>query len=68
MTLYEKILTFDVDAMSEFITELICSTEDRMLESVHNQGFSVSLVRLDRELQVSSNKLMLLREVDDGDS
>lgn len=68
MTLYEKILTFDVDAMAEFVTELIVSTEERLLRSVSAQGVNASLVGLAPEIRVAENKATLLREVDDGDS
>ena len=68
MTLYEKILTFDVDAMAEFVTELIVNTEERLLHSVAAQGVNVSLVSLAREIRVAENKATLLQEVDDGNS
>lgn len=64
MTLYEKILTFDVDAMAAFVTELVISTEERLLESVTAQGYNASIVSMAPEVRQAENKFTLLQEVD----
>ena len=66
MTLYEKILTFDVDEMAAFVTELVISAEQRMLQSVSAQGYDASIVSLATELRQAENKATLLQEVEDG--
>lgn len=68
MTLYEKILTFDVDDMAAFVTELVMSTEQRILQSVSAQGYDASLVSLAPELRQAENKATLLQEVHDGNT
>lgn len=68
MTLYEKILTFDVDAMAEFVTELVTATEDRFLESMDARGVKASIVRSHRDLLVLSNRSLLLQEAQDDNT
>lgn len=66
MTLYEKILTYDIDTMAAFIYGLIAGTEERIQESLHRQGLSVSLVRVSEDLQIADNIEMLMQEVNDA--
>lgn len=68
MTLYEKILTFDVDAMAAFVTGLVIGTEERLLASVTAQGYNASIVSIAPEVRQAENKFMLLQEVDYGDT
>lgn len=65
MTLYDKIMTYDVDTMAAFIYGLIAGTEERIQESLHRQGFCVSLIRVSEDLQIADNVRMLTQEVDD---
>ena len=70
MTLYEKILTFDELAMAEFITELVESTEYRLLVNVTSSGVNASIVHPPREFRVMENLHTLRQEVEEehGDS
>lgn len=68
MTLYEKILTFDVEAMASFIQELIYTTEEGFLADMSKQGYDASIVRVHPDVQLASNISMLLQEVEDADS
>ena len=65
MTLYEKILTFNVDDMAIFIQEIVNSTEERLLQDVSKQGYEVSLVRIHPDVQFANNLKTLLTEFDD---
>ena len=62
ITMYDIIMSFDVDAMAEFITEL-CQERDRYcLERLQEAGIDATLVQLAREIQVENNKFWLLSE------
>ena len=65
MTFYEKIKSYDVEELAEFIYGLCEGTEERLLESLERQGYEASLVRIAPEIQISENINMLLQEVDD---
>jgi hypothetical protein len=68
MTYYEKILSFDIEEMAEFIYGVIATTEEEMLASVSRQGYEVSLVRVAPALRIAENLQRLMEEVDNGDT
>ena len=68
MTLYETILTYDVDAMAGHIYGLIVGTEERLLGSLSALGIDASLATLPEEIRIEQIKQDLLREVDYGDT
>lgn len=65
MTLYEKIMTYDIDTLAAFIYGLIVETEEGMLQMLSNKGIDCSLVNLSPELRIANNVLMLSQEVPD---
>lgn len=65
MTLYEQIMTYDVETMAGFIYGLVSGTEERILESLERQGVKASLIRVAPEIQMEENVQTLLREVED---
>ena len=65
MTLYEKILQYDVEDLAEFIYGLISGTEERCLEMLHKNGIEASFVSIAPELQIAENVMMLMQEVGD---
>lgn len=65
MTVYEKIQTFDIVSMAEFIYTLINDTELKMLNSLSKQGIDARLVDFGKDARINENVEMLLQEVDD---
>jgi hypothetical protein len=65
MTLYDKIMTYDVETLAAFIYGLCQGTEERIQESLHNQGLDTIVVSVSEEQQIADNVDMLLQEVDD---
>ena len=65
MTLYVRLMTYDVETLAAVIYGLSAQTEENMLESVERQGIKASLVRVAPEIQIEENVQMLLQEVED---
>ena len=65
MTRYEKIKSWDVDALAEFIYGLIAETEDHMLGIISALGVEASLASLSEDVRIANIKYDLLQEVDD---
>ena len=65
MTLFEKIQTYTIEEMAEFIYGLISGTEEKCLISLHEKGIDASFVSLAPELCIADNVEMLMQEVDD---
>ena len=68
MTLYEKILNYDLDDMAGHIYGLIAGTEERLLGNLSALGLDVSLATASEDVRIAQIKADLLQEVDDGDS
>lgn len=68
MTLYEKILNYDIDAMAAHMYGLIVGTEERLLGELSALGVEVSLVTASEDIRIAQLKQDLLKEVDDGDT
>ena len=66
MTLYEKILTYDIDTMAAFIYGLTSGTEERIRNQLAMQGVSTTTFEPCEEICIANNVKMLLEEVDDG--
>lgn len=67
MTLYERIRTWDMETLAEFLTTLLESAEDNLLESVNkhfHEGDGAMLVRLDHDVRVEMNIRFLMQEYD----
>lgn len=65
MTLYELIQTWDADTLAEFLTTIMETTEDNLLESVSKhlpEGCGASLVRVDHDVRKNSNLELLMEE------
>ena len=65
MTYYDLIMTFSVDDMAEFITQLCQERDQYCLEQLQEAGIDATLVQLAREIQVEENKRMLLMRLGD---
>ena len=65
MTLYDKITTYSIEDLAAFIYGLCRGTEERIQESLHRQGFDVTLVSVSKEVQIADNVAMLEQEVPD---
>ena len=68
MTLYEKILTYDVDTMAAYIFGIIDGTEERLLGNLSALGIDASLCTVSEDLRIAQIKQDLLQEVDDADT
>lgn len=66
MTYYEKILSFDIEEMAEFIYGVIATTEEEIQRSLARQGIEGTLVRPMPEIRIADNLQRLQMEVDDG--
>jgi hypothetical protein len=65
MTLYELIQTWDVETLAEFLTVLLESNEDNLLESASRhlpEGIDVSLVSVDHDVRKDKNIELLMQE------
>lgn len=65
MNKYQKIKSYDVDALACFIYGLIAQTEDKMLGKLSALGVEVSLCSLSEDLRIAQIKRDLLEEEDD---
>ena len=63
MTLYEKIIAYDINTLAEFIYGIIADTEENMLKMLSNKGINCSLVNLSPDLRIANNVLLLSQEV-----
>lgn len=68
MTLYEKILTYDVDAMAAHIHDIISGTEERLLGNLSALGIDASLSTLSEDIRIAQIRYDLMREVSDGNT
>lgn len=68
MTLYEKILTYDVDTMAAHIYGIISGTEERLLGNLSDLGIDASLSTLSEDIRIAQIKHDLMREVSDGNT
>lgn len=64
MTLYEKILTYDVDTMAAHMYGLIVGTEERLLANLSALGIDATLCTLSEDARIALLKQDLLQEVD----
>lgn len=65
MTLYEKIIEYDIDTLAAFIYGVVAETEEGMLKMLSNKGIECSLVNLSPDLRIANNVLLLSQEVSD---
>lgn len=65
MNRYQKIKSYDVDTLAEFIYGLIAETENSMLGKLSALGVEVSLCSLNEDLRIAQIKRDLLEEEDD---
>lgn len=65
MTYYDLIMSFTVDDMAEFITQLCQERDQYCLERLQEAGIDATLVQLAREIQVEENKQWLLCKLGD---
>lgn len=63
MTLYEKIIEYDIDTLAAFIYGIVADTEEGMLKMLSNKGIECSLVNLSPDLRIANNVLLLSQEV-----
>lgn len=68
MTLYEKILTYDVDTMAAHIFGIIDGTEERLLGNLSALGIDASLSTLSEDIRIAQIKHDLMQEVPDEDT
>ena len=68
MTLYEKILTYDIDAMAAHIFGIIDGTEERLLGNLSALGIDASLSTLSEDIRIAQIKHDLMQEVPDGNT
>ena len=66
MTLYELIQTWDVETLAEFLTAIMESTEDNLLDSV-GKYCDASLIRMEHSARVGMNISLLMEEQDEQD-
>ena len=65
MNRYQKIKSYDVDTVAEFIYGIIAETENSMLGKLSALGVEVSLCSLGEDLRIAQIKRDLLEEDDD---
>lgn len=65
MNKYQKIKSYDVDALAGFIYGLIAQTEENILGKLSALGVDVSLCNLSEDLRIAQIKRDLLEEEDD---
>ena len=65
MTVYEKIVNYDLDAMAAHIFGIISGTEERLLGNLSALGIDASLSALSDDLRIAQIKQDLLCEVSD---
>lgn len=65
MNRYQKIKSYDIDALAEFIYGLISQTEDNVLDKLSALGVEVSLCSLSEDIRIAQIKRDLLEEQDD---
>lgn len=63
MTLYEKILTYDIDTMAAHIYGVMSGTEERLLGNLSALGIDVSLSTLSEDIRIAQIKQDLMQEV-----
>ena len=66
MTLYELIQTWDVETLAEFLTTIMETTEDNLLESV-SKYWDASLIRMDHDVRRDMNIDLLMQEYHEQD-
>lgn len=64
MTMYDVIMSLDVDEMAEFLHEICHERDIQLQKSLHEQGAEVTLVELPREVQIELHKQFLLTSYD----
>lgn len=62
MTYYERITSFNIDELAEFITGLCEERDYHCLEKLYEMGIDASIVHSPFELRVEKNKRLLLSE------
>jgi hypothetical protein len=65
MNRYQKIKSYDIDTLAEFIYGIIAETENSMLGKLSALGVEVSLCSLGEDLRIAQIKRDLLEEQDD---
>ena len=65
MNRYQKIKSYDIDTLAEFIYGLIAETENSMLGKLSALGVEVSICSLGEDLRIAQIKHDLLEEEDD---
>lgn len=65
MNRYQKIKSYDIDTLAEFIYGIIAETENSMLGKLSALGVEVSLCSLGEDLRIAQIKRDLLEEDDD---
>ena len=65
MNRYQKIKSYDIDTLAEFVYGLIAQTEDNMLGKLSALGVEVSLCSLGEDLRIAQIRHDLLEEEDD---
>lgn len=64
MTLYETILSYDVDTMAAHIYGIISGTEERLLGNLEALGIEASLCTASETVRIAQIKQDLLKEMD----
>ena len=65
MTVYEKIVNYDIDTMAAHIFGIISGTEERLLGNLSALGIEAGLSTLSDDIRIAQIKQDLLREVSD---
>jgi hypothetical protein len=66
MTIYELIQTWDVETLAEFLTGLMESVEDNILDSV-SKHCDATLIRMEHDARRDMNIRLLMQEHDEQD-
>lgn len=66
MTYYEKIMSFNIEEMAEFIYGVEATVEEELQRSLARQGVDCTLVRRMPEVRIADNLHRLQMEIEDG--
>lgn len=63
MTLYEQITSMSIENMAEFLYEICHEKDIQFIKYLNDNGVSVSLVEIDRDIQIAIQLQSLMSEV-----